>query len=152
MCGCSRGFCGWNWLRISTHVPSNSATRQQQRLPGWRGAWVSVNSRGSRLLAFWGFGLHETRFWVGKSRFGGTGFCVGWKAILKNREADYSQLGYWPSRNQVLGRSFDSRHVGRPGLLGVRGAGNGRSGCRPSRNQVSDRKSRFWGRFYIIGK
>ena len=73
-------------------------------------------------------------------------------AILENREAGYSQVGYRPSRNQVPGRSFDSRPIGGPDLSRVREAADGKLGCRPSGNQVPDNKSRFLGRFYIIGK
>ena len=73
-------------------------------------------------------------------------------AILENREAGYSQVGYRPSRNQVPGRSFDSRPIGGPDLSRVREAADGKLGCRPSRNQVSDNTPRFLGRFDIIRK
>jgi len=73
-------------------------------------------------------------------------------AILENREAGYSQVGYRPSRNQVPGRSFDSRPIGGPDFSRVREASTRKLGCRPSGNQVSDNKSRFLGRFYLIGK
>jgi hypothetical protein len=73
-------------------------------------------------------------------------------AILENREAGYSQVGYRPSRNQVPGRSFDSRPIGGPDFSRVREASTRKLGCRPSGNQVSDNKSRFLGRFYVIGK
>ena len=73
-------------------------------------------------------------------------------AIVENREAGYSQVGYRPSRNQVPGRSFDSRPIGGPDLSRVREAADGKLGCRPSGNQVPDNESRFLGRFFIIGK